>query len=210
MHVRRFNFGEYTEKINSNEKPQKKINSHLGITTQSFLSYLGCIMRRSGALMKNATVGINNLIYNDPKCMSTYYGHCSREITKTWKNYIIDLLVLYSSTGCAMVGPMYVYIKYNQRTTLFQLRLPYVDEESMMEFTLNGIMQAIAGFIAIIGNFGIEGNNMLFINSLNITSQISKTQYTDFSGKLRMNRMSNVEMRIRLIQMFKQNQVIDT
>lgn len=109
-----------------------------------------------------------------------------------------------------MVGPMYVYIKYNQRTTLFQLRLPYVDEESMMEFTLNGIMQAIAGFIAIIGNFGIEGNNMLFINSLNITSQISKTQYTDFSGKLRMNRMSNVEMRIRLIQMFKQNQVIDT
>lgn len=137
------------------------------------------------------------------------YVICSQNITRTWKLYVIDLIILYLSTSCALIGPTYVYIKYNQRTTLFQLRLPYVEEESMMEFIINGILQAIAGFYVIIGDLGMEGVIVLFINSLNLTTQLSKAQYTEFSMKLRTNELSTMEMRARLLQMFKQSQVID-
>lgn len=155
-------------------------------------------------------MGINEMIYNNRSHIYHKYGDiCERNITRTWKSYGIILSAIIGSIGCASIGPIYAYIKYNERTTFAKLKMPFMVEDSGWEFIVNGILQAIAGVYVVLGNACLEGIIVLFVNALNLSTDISKRQYDEFSAKLVVGRVTNAETSLTLLKICHQIQAVD-
>lgn len=154
---------------------------------------------------------INDMIYCDPKCLEVYGKLCSESIDNIWKIYGITLVAILASIACGLVGPVYVYVAYGQQSSLFELKIPFLKNDPYREFIVNGILQIIAGTFVLLGNIAIEGTMVLFVNSLNITTKISKHQLDEFSKKFVSAKasVSIQETRRRLSGILYQVQTID-
>lgn len=134
---------------------------------------------------------------------------CARNMHRTWKNYGFIIILIISSIACASFSPIYVFVKYNKHTSFAQLKIPCLKEDSSWEFGVNCIIQFIAGVFVVLGNIGIEGVLVLFVNSLNVTTDISKYEYDEFSTMLLLGDLSKSEINVRISRMCQQIQTVD-
>lgn len=178
---------------------------------QSFLAYLPSLSSTTSYHLKSMATKINDMIYCDPKCLEVYGKLCSESIDNIWKIYGITLVAILASIACGLVGPVYVYVAYGQQSSLFELKIPFLKNDPYREFIVNGILQIIAGTFVLLGNIAIEGTMVLFVNSLNITTKISKHQLDEFSKKFVSAKasVSIQETRRRLSGILYQVQTID-
>lgn len=158
--------------------------------------------------MKNMATKINGKIY-ETKYTNDYTDICARNMDRTWRYYGFIIIVIFSSIACASFSPIYVFVKYKSRASLFQAKIPYVEAESSLEFGINCAAQAISGIFIILGNIGIEGVLVLFVNSLNVTTDISKFDYDELSTRLLRGKISASAIKVSISKMCQQIQVVD-
>lgn len=152
---------------------------------------------------------INGKIYGIEQTHA-YNCICERNLDRTLRKYIIIITTILLSITCAFLfGPVYAYVVNNRITSIAQLKIPFLEEDSAWEFVINCILQAIAGVFVTLGNIGIEGILVLFVNSLNVTTDISRYEYDEFSTKLRLKEISNREIKVRISRMCQQIQAVD-
>lgn len=113
------------------------------------------------------------------------------------------------SMGIAVFGPSYEYIIYGHRTTLFSFKIPFFVEDSNLEFGINIVLQIIMGVTGFIGNVGLEGYSALFIDSISVSSKITKLQYEILSKKLISQQLTQMKMKMETLRILNQIRTVD-
>lgn len=83
-----------------------------------------------------------------------YYEICSQHINGSIKSFILKMTMIFSSAIIALIWPTYQFLAQGIKTTATQVKFPFIDENSDVEFIGNLLFQLIVfghGFIAYIG-----------------------------------------------------------
>lgn len=113
------------------------------------------------------------------------------------------------SLSIAIFNPTYEYIVYGRRSTLYSFKIPFCDEDSNSEFSINIGFQLIVGVSALVGNIGLEGFSALFINSISVSSEITILQYEILSKKLISQQLTQTQMKMETLKIYKQIHTVD-
>lgn len=111
---------------------------------------------------------------------------CSQHLDETMKKFIIKMAVFVASAAVSLSWQTYQNIFYGTKTTLTQLKFPFIDEGSNAEFVANLLLQTgivIHGFLGYIGleiGTSIESDFISVARKL-LEYKLSKleTQYED-------------------------------
>lgn len=95
-------------------------------------------------------------IYADSRENTTFNRICSEHIDETVRSFFLKMGILYFFLLTSQSGPVYEYIKYGTRTTLTELKFPFVAEKSDNEFTGNVILQGAVGAFGGLAYVAIE------------------------------------------------------
>lgn len=128
---------------------------------------------------------------------------------RAWKHFICVIIVITVSLSCALIGPVYVFVRFSQRATIFSLKMPFVDEDSLLEFMFNSLFQLMTGTFLVFGNIGVEGVGVLFTNTLALTTEIIKVESNQFATKLVSSNVSCREMKFFVVKLFQRTQLVD-
>lgn len=153
---------------------------------------------------------INAIVYYDAASLKKYGKLCLECVDRAWKVYAFVMLAIVASVASALIGPIYVFIKANQRSSLFELKIPFLVNDPDWELVVNGVLQTISGIFVMLGNLGLEGIMILSLNSLDISTNISSHQNNEFSLKLiTKTAVAKEEIKYRVLRMCHQIEKID-
>lgn len=83
-------------------------------------------------------------IYPDRRIQTEYDQICSDQMDKTIRRFFTEI---------CLVWPVYKLIKYGVRTTLTEVKIPFVDEDSDTEYILNLMAQVVIITFAGLAHF---------------------------------------------------------
>lgn len=141
-------------------------------------------------------------IYDDNNAKTNYNLICSRSMDETLKRFITVLLCVMSSFLIALLGPIHAFIMNGERTSLLGARLPFVEKDSDLEFTLLIMIQTISGFCGISGNIAIETSYNLDMNVFKITTELIELEIEKLSSDLETETLTESQMKHRLCRIF--------
>lgn len=152
---------------------------------------------------------VNNLmnfggryIYRDDEQPPSYVTLCDQFITKLLKDITITIVLLIVSYCLMAIWPLYCIIVRNERVTILNTELPFVDIDSDMGFTINLCWQAFAGYFSFISNVCIEYGNGIAHNNIHSTPKVLHFQLEEFKKEIIMNGVSlNAKLRLRNVFM---------
>lgn len=177
--------------------------------SQSFFAYFPTISAKSYRV-KNMVYQINGMVYYDAASLKKYGEICLECIDRAWKVYAIAMLAIVASFMCALFGPIYVFVTTNQKSSMFEFKIPFLVNDPNLEFIVNGIFQVISGLFVALGNMGIEGFKILYMNSLDLSTKIMNYEIDELSTKLVAKKtVSKSEMEFRVLRMCHQIESTD-
>lgn len=122
--------------------------------------------------------------HRDSKQLNNYNKICDKCMDNTIKLYIMTMSVLILSFFGVVIGTCYGYIKDGKLATVFEVRLPILNQNPQTEYIVNLIWQSIAMLIALLGLFVIEETTALINNAITVTSMLSAQELADLSDSL--------------------------
>lgn len=118
------------------------------------------------------------------------------------KRFIIVVLIVLLSFVIALLGPVYSYIVDGNRSTLLSVRLPFVEKDSSLEFTLLLIIQTIYGFVLFNSNIALESAYNLDIDALRTPAELIKMEIDNLSYDLDAENLTTIQIRKKLLSIF--------
>lgn len=137
-----------------------------------------------------------NYIYNDNHDKSMYNRICSQNMDKSLRRIFIVAALVLQSFVIAILGSIYSFIVDSKRSTLLGVRLPFVEKDSDLEFTLLLILQTWSGITGFCALAGIESAYNLYVDTIRITSTLIKL---DLGAKI----MTKSQIRFQLLLIFE-------
>lgn len=150
-----------------------------------------------------------NYIFNDDHNESDYNRICSQNMDRTMKRFFIVTSIVILSFAIALVGPIYAYIKYGTRSTLLNLRFPFAEKNSDLEFILNLILQIWGGTAGICADIGIEVGYNLYINTIRLTVELIQSDIDVLSSDLEARILTKTQIKHQLLLIFEKIQHTD-
>lgn len=90
-------------------------------------------------------------MYRDDHQPTAYNRICSESIDESIKIFIKIIVVEMLSFVIAAIGPLHKYINYGTKSTFFCVRLPFLNENPDLEFTINISWELTATFLSFFG-----------------------------------------------------------
>lgn len=110
--------------------------------------------------------------------------------------------MILASVG-AVLGPFYDFVNNGKFATLYNLKLPYFNQEPSMEFVINIVWETLISSLGVIGLFELEVVIALINDTITVSSKLSELELSDFSklieGKLESK--ANRVLKLRMILM---------
>lgn len=158
------------------------INS-IELNFQSYASYFTCINKYRFSWNKLTKIS-GEYIYCDDHQPSVYNSICSKCIDQSLRAYVIRVMVILLSFVGAVLGPFLSFIHDGSLVTLYELRIPYCDQDPYMEYVINLIWQFMISAIGLIGLLINEGAFSLINDTLTVSSKITSYEFSQLSNVL--------------------------
>lgn len=123
------------------------------------------------AVRRGVSRGINELYQNNHK-RNRYNDICIRNIDKLRRKYLKTVMSIIISMTIANFSSVYLYLKYGQRVTITELKIPFIAEGSDLEFQLNVLFQIAYAWHTFVANIGIEGTSVLLSDGISLSSEL--------------------------------------
>lgn len=104
---------------------------------------------------------------------------------------------------------MYIWYRREKLYTLTELLIPFVDGKSHLNVTLNVVYQLIFQFFLCNGLVVVQVYAALFMNTIEISTDVSKDDMKNLSACLERNEMAKSRIRMNLVKIFNQINRID-
>lgn len=95
-------------------------------------------------------------IYNNCSNSIKYKVLCVKHINKLIKTVVISLILVLIAHAMILIGPLYAYFFQNLHITPFATNLPFFENDSDLEFTVNMILQSIMGAYELLGSISMN------------------------------------------------------
>lgn len=120
-------------------------------------------------------------IYPDSSDDNAYNKLCMYQINETIRSFGIKMLMMYLSLLGSMMGPAYGLYVHGSRTTMTNIKIPYTEPYSLIEFTLNLILTSVIGIHGFIGYIGLEVAMALFSDVVTISPKIAELELQELN-----------------------------
>lgn len=177
------------------------------LNEQSFSGYLPTINKKRFAFMRIPRLSFD-YIFSD-RSNPTLDSICSRSMDRAWTHFISVIAIIVLSLSCALIGPIYVFVHHAERATIFSLKMPFVEEDSLLEFVFNSIFQVMTGTFLVFGNIGVEGVGVLFTKTLQLSTEIIEVESNEFAAILATSDLSQQKMKFFVVKLFQRIQLVD-
>lgn len=148
-------------------------------------------------------------IYKD-EMNDTKFDHlCNFYGTKSLKMTVLFMLFILVTTGQAMIGPAIEYHKTGVLVTFLALKLPFIDDNSILGFHLNVAIQTAITFFGTIGGLSTEMATCISNNTVLLCSEIVCFNCDEFGEYLKKRKNSTAETAAHLKQILQQIQDLD-
>lgn len=143
-------------------------------------------------------------IYNDEYNGNYYYDKiCSQNVDVTMKRFIIVVAIACLSYVAALIGPIHAFIAYNTRSTLLNLRLPFIEKDSHLEFALNLLLQTWCGLIGVCAIIGTEVVYNFYIETVRFTTKLIRMDIDKLSRDLEARVLTKAQVKFNLFLIFE-------
>lgn len=154
--------------------------------------------------MKEGSLFGKNNLYND-----TIEEICSKNINKSVRRWIIIMTLIIASFVLGLVYPTYVWYRDGIFYTVAGVLIPFVEPNSNLDITLNLIYQTLIGYNAINGIMMIHIYNALFMNSVELSTDICINDMKNLSARLDGQNTIEALIGQYMTKIFQQIQKID-
>lgn len=123
---------------------------------------------------------------------------------KLWRRYWNTVLIIILSMSIANIGPLYVYVRYGQKVTLTSLAIPFIEENSDMEFVMNCTIQGFYGLFFFFANISLEGVALLYGDSIQLPSKLIQMELANMTMGLELGRYTKRQMKAEMVTVYRQ------
>lgn len=127
---------------------------------------------------------LGKYIVRDDKRPTAYNRICSECLDEMVESYIIKLAVIQVSFVLALAGPVYTYLQDGTLVTLYEVRIPFLQDDPQTEFIVNISWQTFNSSMVIPGLFLLEGATALVNATITMTSKLSVLELNELSDEL--------------------------
>lgn len=136
---------------------------------------------------------------------TAYNRICSDCMDDTLFIYITSVVVIVLSFNGAIIGPVLAYIQDGSLVTLYEVRIPYFEDNPRNEFVVNIIWQNLFSvFLGVPGLFMLEGTVAIVTNAIVVSSKLTANEYDELSNELESGQIMGNQCERRLLKIFKQ------
>lgn len=148
-------------------------------------------------------------IYNDDLQLTIYNKICLKNLQRTFKEFGVLTSIIVASLIIGSANPTYVFYRDGIFYTLTGVLIPFVEKNSNLETILNIISQLYTASVALIGLVTVQVCCRLFIDTINITTDLCIQEMINLSNDLERGHLSQDQICMRLIKIFRQIQRMD-
>lgn len=117
--------------------------------------------------------------------------------------------IVFTSVIIGAANPIYIFYRDGILYTLTGVLFPFVERNSILEIYINLVYQSITAAVAGLGFVIIQVSSSLFVNTINVTTELTIQEMVDLSDDLKCNNSSRAKKSMKLIRIFNQIQRID-
>lgn len=145
-------------------------------------------------------------IYHDNDFEDEEYNRiCSNQLDATMKEYGIRMMMINLSLAASQIGPIFMYISYGIKTTTTNVRIPFTEPKSDVEFIVNLILQSFIGLHGGIAYLGIEAWMSLIQNIVNISPALFKLGMKRLCEQYKSKSISELQLRSNFRNLVQQS-----
>lgn len=105
----------------------------------------------------------------------------------------------------SLIGPLFAYLQDGSLVTLYEVRIPFLEEHPRTEFIMNITWQNLFSVIVgIPGLFIVEGIIALITNAIIVSSKLTVNEFEDLSDELESCKITRDRCGCRLVNIFRQ------
>lgn len=90
------------------------------------------------------------------------------------KNFIFKMAIIFSSAITALIWPTYLFVSQGIKTTVTELKLPFIDENSDAEFIGNLLFQSVIVGHGFAGYVGLEVGMDICTDFVSVSQKLFK------------------------------------
>ena len=125
-------------------------------------------------------------IYRDDDRATDYNYICFKSLDQSMKTYLIIVMIVISSFVGAVCGPWYKFITIGTKSTLYNLRLPFCEDNPNTEFVINTCWECFNSFIGSIGLFMMEAAFIIVSDTITVSSKLFAFELNELSKYIEM------------------------
>lgn len=141
-------------------------------------------------------------IYRDDKEPSDYNRICYESLKYSIKEYALSLTLVTLSLIAACIGPTYTFFQDGTFVTLYELRIPFLENDPITEFIISVLWQGTISVMAALAVGLIESGMALINNTINVSSELNVLSFSKLSKRLKSNDITNQELQWQLKQIY--------
>lgn len=133
-----------------------------------------------------------------------YTEVCSKHINGTVRSFFIKMSLMLLSLQGSMIGPCYAYIMYGTKTTMTNVKIPCIAENSNMEFAVNLMLASTISIHGFIGYIGLEVAMAIFSDVVTIVPKLITLEFERMDSKIEKNGIFSLEFHYIFRNIIKQ------
>lgn len=140
-------------------------------------------------------------IYRNHQDDIDYQRICSRHMDKSMKYFLTKMMMMTFGFTAAVIGPTYSFIFNGIRTTTLDAAVPFTEEKSLVEFSVNSMIQLSNATHGALIYLGMEATMKLFSNIITISPRLIEYKLRKLISDYAENRMTPSQLHFVLMQM---------
>lgn len=133
-----------------------------------------------------------------------YQQICSRHMDKSMKHFLTKMLMMTIGFTAAVMGPTYAFIFNGIRTTTFDAAVPYAEEKSLVEFSVNSMIQLLNATYGALIYLGMEVAMELFSNIITISPRLIEHKLRKIISDYAENQITPSQLHFAFMDFVKQ------
>lgn len=143
-------------------------------------------------------------IYPDNHENTEYNRICSENIDATIRKFFTKITIIFLSFCATMIGPAHAYIYHGVKSTITELKFPFIEEKSNDEFIGNVAVQIGIGGIGLLAYTGIEIAVGLLDDVASISPKLVKNELKKFDALVKSKRLNELQIQYIFRNIVKQ------
>lgn len=135
-------------------------------------------------------------VYPDTNDDTEFNRLCSKQIDETVRSFFYKMGMITVSFMICVSGPAYAYFFKGMRTTTTDVKLPYTEPGSNVDFFANIVLQCTIASHGGLAYFGVEVLVSLVVDIVTFTPKIVEFKLADMSKRIKDKSLTHPQIRL--------------